>query len=375
MGMSRDGKVLVVTFTTINPCINLLESYVDNFSSFGHWDVGFIIVGDVKTPPLHRATEKVREKGFNCEYLDIEAQKTWLKKYPDINRYIPFNSDNRRNIGYLRAAELSYDIIVSIDDDNYALPEEDFYGHHRVGTVQTMKSVESPNKWFNPCSLLAFDQAKPYMRGYPLSKRFNDEYTFSQDRGTVVLNMGLWLGDPDVDAFTNLTQPCKSTGYKEEGQIMVKPRVYTPINSQNTAFHRSILPCYYFVLTDLTMHGLNLGRYGDIWQGFFAKKVIDAVGDRVTIGHPLTMHKRNKHDLVDDLKKELLGITINERLSTWLGNLEINSKTYFDAYLEISEALNRDRQLFGGKVIRKYLGKVSEAMYVWLDTCEEILEV
>ncbi len=121
---------------------------------------------------------------------------------------IPFNSDNRRNIGYLMAAEQGAEIIVAVDDDN-------FVGDGRlvrraiacVGSTLEFKTVSCSNGWFNPCRMMDMDPPVPtYARGYPYAQRhMANEETFSITEGRVVLNGGMWLGDPDVDSLTRLT--------------------------------------------------------------------------------------------------------------------------------------------------------------------------
>ena len=60
--------------------------------------------------------------------------------------------------------------------------------------------------------------------------------------------MGLWLGDPDIDAVTRLALPVRSLGLKSNQQVMLGKNCYMPINTQNTAVHRDAMPAFYFVL-------------------------------------------------------------------------------------------------------------------------------
>jgi len=45
-----------------------------------------------------------------------------------------WNSDYRRNIGYLQAYASGADIIISIDDDNYPLLEDDSQKTTKINT-------------------------------------------------------------------------------------------------------------------------------------------------------------------------------------------------------------------------------------------------
>jgi hypothetical protein len=365
-----------LVLTTVN-IPYLLREYAENFAEYGRFDVGFIVIGDIPTPhqKARKIIEEIKEQGFEADYYDIPSQKRWLKKFPNLSKIIPYRTDNRRNVGFLIAAEKNAQTIVTIDDDNY-VTNEDYYKYHDiVGKTVTLQTVSSSNGWFNPCTLLETNHgALIYPRGYPFFKRYNEKYSYKLTTGNVVLNMGLWINDPDVDAVTHLANPTKIIRMKEKiDHIMLAPNTYSPINTQNTAFHRKILPCYYYILMGANIKGLKIDRYGDIWSGLFAKKVIDKMDDRITIGKPLTNHKRNTHNYLKDLKHELWGMILTEKLVEWLEQLQLESNNYFDAYLEIAQALQKFKENFQEAAIRKYFEKISYAMNIWIETCQKIL--
>ena len=100
---------------------------------------------------------------------------------------------------------------------------------------------------------------------------------------------------------------------------MLAPGTWSPINTQNTAFHRDILPAFYFVPVGDPVSGIAVERYGDIWAGFFAKKLIDHLDDRITFGHPACDHRRNVHNLLGDLELEFWSIILTDPLAECLG--------------------------------------------------------
>lgn len=353
----------------------LIEGYVDNLERHSHKDVDFIVIGDRHTPDklVARFAEKIRERGYSCTYWDIEKQKKWMQEYPELDRIIPYNSDNRRNVGYLIAASMGSKVIVSIDDDNY-VTSEDYIGQHEiVGTMQRLITVSSSSKWYNFCSLL---KTKPdrviYPRGFPYSKREGENVKTAYTSGRVVLNLGLWLGSPDVDAVTNLSGEITVTGLKEQKNIMLAPGTFSPINTQNTAFYCDILPCYYYIPMGVSISGMKIDRYGDIWSGLFAKKIIDHVNDRISIGHPLTLHKRNPHDFLKDLQAELWGMILTERLVSEIESIDFRQKTYAGAYLELAEELG-DAEIYPNQTVRKFFKRIIHGMQTWVQVCERIL--
>jgi hypothetical protein len=94
-----------------------------------------------------------------------------------------------------------------------------------------------------------------------------------------VVNAGLWLDDPDVDAITRLCNDIVATEYDaacaalcaayrlpaltvlsrytRDSSYVMANGTWCPFNSQNTALHRDLIPAY--VLSPL------IGRMDDIW--------------------------------------------------------------------------------------------------------------
>jgi len=121
--------------------------------------------------------------------------------------------------------------------------------------------------------------------------------------------------------------------------------------------------------------GSKLDRYGDIWSGFFAQKVINHLNGRVAVGQPVTNHLRNKHNLLDDLRQELWGMILTNQLAPILESIELTASTYDAAYLELAKKLE-DRVTSNGEFndeAKSYFRTVTSAMRIWVDVCREIM--
>ncbi|MFC2048067.1 hypothetical protein ACFLSK_01390 [Chloroflexota bacterium] len=363
-----------VVLTTIN-IPHLLVEYAENFAKYNHKDVEFIIIGDLKTPAeVEKVSNNIRDRRFEAEYFDIDKQEKWMGRFPALKQIIPYNSDNRRNIGYLIAVERGAEIIISLDDDNYVGNEDYLAGHQIVGTSPVLKTVESSNHWFNICSMLETEpQRTIYPRGFPYSRRWKDDAHFATSSARVAINAGLWLGNPDVDAVTNLHEPVKTVSMTSE-QIMLARGTFAPINTQNTAFHCDVLPCFYYIIMGAQIDGYTIDRYGDIWAGLFAKKVIDQVGDGVTFGHPVADHRRNIHDLFKDLQNELWGMILTDKVVPVVESLRLTETTYSNVYLELAERIRTvtDRSHEINEPTKAYFSQIASAMEVWVDVCHRI---
>jgi glycosyltransferase involved in cell wall biosynthesis len=375
--MKRVGIVL----TTINIPF-LVQDFVANVERFGHDNVEILIIGDKKSPDAEIVELLNNLPGGRAEvrYLGIDAQLDWAAGTPALERFldiVPYNSDNRRNIGYLIALQDGADVIISIDDDNYP-SMSDFIGDHwLVGDEARLPGISSTSGWFNACSLLENDRnAEIYPRGFPCSKRFQDSIiTVNELSGRVAANLGLWTGAPDVDAITQIALPARVTSFcGEHEKILVDRTTCLPINSQNTAVARDAMAAYYFLPMGASVHDMLLDRYGDIWQGYFLKKAIDAKGELVAVGSPLTDHRRNQHDPLKDLKSEFWGLLVTDQLVDWLATVEIyETQNYSAVYLDLSSQLDAAiPQIFPDADIQRHLQYITKCMASWIEAYEAV---
>jgi len=364
-----------IVLTTIN-VPRVLGDYINNCNKYDHKDVVFIVIGDKKSPP-ETSSYLSSLQGYDIIYLSVQKQEEWLKKLPAFRDFLPYDSVQRRNIGYLYAAEVGADVIISIDDDNIPLPEYDYIGEHNiVGKTIKCKAVSSSTGWFNTCSLL--ETVPPryiYHRGFPIGKRWlPEELSYNDEKRRVVVNVGLWLGDPDVDTITRMEEPFSIRGVKDpKARFLLARGTMSPFNSQNTAFSIDLLPCLYLISFRATnsdiFFGNNNFRYDDIWMSYFSKIIIDHMGDAVCIGTPHIRQDRNKHNYLTDLRKELVPMEMTDRLADLLPSIELNEKSYSGAYRELIEQIDLKvvhNDLFNGEQ-QALLEQMTEGMRLWSD--------
>ncbi len=336
-------KIALVTTTIRLP--DFLKGFGENIRNHGHRDVGLFVVGDMKTPP---GTGKYVAglKGFGKKvYLDVRAQEKFLGKLGRIGSRIPFNCIQRRNVGYLHAFASGAEIIISVDDDCFAAGD-DFIGMHMAaGTMPELKTVSSSTGWVNAMKFLTEEKGRSfYHRGFPYSKRGAPEkLKWSRSKRRVAVNAGLWIGDPDVSASTNIEIAPRVTGFRREARpgIALAKGACAPFNSQNTAFIREAMPAAFLIIMGRKIGELSVGRYDDIWMSYFLKAIADRVGDAIRFGGPLTIHRRNTHDLMRDLAEELPGIILTEKIIESISGFALSSKNYADCYIELSDHLAR----------------------------------
>jgi Reversibly glycosylated polypeptide len=324
----------VVTTTIFVP--RELEAYVDDCIRHGHRETLFVVAGDRKTPPEAKAwcLELADRKGVELVFQDVEDQKAYLERYPELSDHLHWDSIQRRNVAILLAYERGCDPIITIDDDN-CLFEQDFVGNHSLASQSAeLDAATSATGWVNVCDELTEQKGIPfYHRGFPPQQRWRDgSIDWKTARGRVVVNAGLWLGDPDVDALQRLVYPVEAIRYNRTGNFTLGDGCWSPFNSQNTSLAREIIPAYFL--------SPNIGRYDDIWAAYVVCRIADHLGHLIAFGHPIVKQDRNPHSYWKDLDVERTGMVLTDRLCAALGSIELAGSDYGRCLDEIVTGLD-----------------------------------
>jgi hypothetical protein len=369
-----------LVLTTIHDPI-LLDGYLANFTRFGHIDqIEIVLVPDRKTPEAAYARcRDLSNRGLQCTCPTLDEQEIFLRKLGIPEGFVPYDTDNRRNVGYLMAYAAGSDFLISIDDDNYCRPTEDFFTEHAVvcagPTVQTV--ADSATGLLDICDLLELDKPAPvYARGFPYAFRHLEEHRQLQDGQVQVhINAGLWLQDPDIDGVTWLVAKPKVRAFKGTS-LVLGPRTWSPVNTQNTSLVRDAIPAYYFIRMGYPISGMPIDRYGDIFSGYFVQACAKRMGAAVRVGTPVAEHKRNSHNYMKDATNEWACILALEDLVPWLMQLQLAGGTYAECFQELSFAIEDAVEGFRGAiwtdVTRGYFHQMAYHMRVWLKACEQI---
>ena len=353
---------------------SFLQAYADQIMSEGFVDLcEVIVIPDRKTKPqVFEQCKQLKKQGIRIECPTLEEQNVFLKKLGDIYRIIPYNSDNRRNIGFLMAMEKRCDFIISIDDDNYCRPREPFFREHAIVCQEEveLEAVHSSNGWFNICDLMVVEPPNVYPRGFPYHARSQaSKLEFIHERGKVHLNAGLWLRDPDLDAITWLANPAQAISFPGQS-VLLGQNTWSPINTQNTALYRGAVAAYYFVRMGYPIDGMRIDRYGDIFSGYFCQACVRHLGYRVRVGTPVVDHIRNTHNYLRDLTYELGCIWLIEDITAWLKEVGLEGNTYAQAYLSLADALEDAVARFSGFIwndlTRGYFHQMAYCMRTWV---------
>ena len=364
-----------------------LPGYLDNVRQHGHeQELRLTIIVDRKTPAsVAAAAQTARAQGFDVWCPTLDEQEAYLQRLGAPADWVPWNTDNRRNVGFLAAVESGADVLISIDDDNYCLPQGDFVGmHHVVGRrLSELPDHEwaGGNAWYNICGKL--DTSAPmtiHARGFPYEARRRQGAALgpvpaSAKSRRVAINAGLWTGDPDVDALTRLTLKPLVTAARS-GNVILAPETWSPINTQNTALIGEAISAYYYVRMGYAVQGLRIDRFGDILSGYFVQACAKHLGDAVRLGDPVAEHRRSSHNLFKDLYFELAGVVLIEELLPWLQELKLSGTTYPQVYAALADALQGQADHFKGFIWddggREFLRDTAACMRTWLRVVQSL---
>ncbi|HCV42879.1 MAG TPA: hypothetical protein DGH68_05310 [Bacteroidetes bacterium] len=263
-------KKIIVT-TTINPPTEAIRKY----DSMEDWQL--IVVGDKKTP------EYELERGIFLDWQYIQMS------YPDLVDVIGFNSVRLgRMVAFIEAYRRGAIILASVDDD--CIPCEGWGRNVYVG------ARIAASEW--KTNGIAFDPHYPH--GY---KAWHRGYPFEVDRACVDTGMGvieplvqedLCFGESDIDASLRLIRS-KSFEPRVAGEYF--SRAFSPINTQNTFIHRSVIKDFYANIP-------GIGRADDIWSGY----IFQALHPNSTLYcFPSATHSQDRPmtSILHDLEEEI----------------------------------------------------------------------
>jgi len=367
-------KSTVITITTINIPV-FIDGMCENINSYGHANASILVIGDIKTPAgIKEYCQKTARKfGIEIEYLGIEDQKKALADHKKLLNLFPYNTPDRVILGcmlsYIRGCQRT----IAVDDDNFTT-EHDFVGFHSItGTEAELNLINNESGWFNVHNALVEENNIPFFpRGYPWAQRSPEanKKTYLKQKARVIVNQGLVLEDPDIDAISRLFWPIRGIAMSPEfdSQFGLYPGTWSPFNYQNTSLCREAIPLYY--------RPLSTKRNADIWTAYLYNKLAGYFGDVITFGQPLVKQLRNQHNLWEDLDVELVNNQATDYLITILRNVNLTEKTYFAA---LGELINKSRKELAvmGEIPSRELEMIKEFFneyLVWWRVVSEIVK-
>jgi hypothetical protein len=190
-----------------------------------------------------------------------------------------------------------------------------------------------------------------------------------------MINAGLWTRHPDVDALSWLGLKPFVKSFRGES-VVLDQATWSPVNSQNTALVRDLIPAYYFIRMGYQLGGGVVDRYGDIFSGYFALACAKHLGGAVRFGTPVADHRRNNHNYMKDAAAELPAIVLLEDLLRWLIDARLSGSDCLEAYDSLSHQMQDAVEKFDGpawtSAARGFVHQMAHCMRAWTSACRTI---
>lgn len=236
--------------------------------------------------------------------------------------------------GFIIAHRLRSDYTFVLDDDCYPIgnPDDFFRAHYNT--------FHSHSRW-------TFVIPGIRTRGTP--------YANVGRLPNVVMNVGLWKGNLDLDAPHALVSPVNDSVLPRGNRVLPKHQ-YAALCGMNLCFNSRVAPLTYFPLMG---EGQPFRRFDDIWFGIIAKKICDHLNLSIAIGEPFINHAKASN-LFDNLVKEAPGIKFNENFWMTVDAIALTKTSPKECMLEVGESL----ALYEGEH-QEYVNTLGAAIRVW----------
>ncbi len=342
MDVSTDVCVVVPT---------IREESIKAFLAAWQWPCQVIVVEDNPEPTFGIAG--ITHYAWSHSEADLGSD-SWI---------IPRRSDCIRSYGYWKAWQTGTPYIITLDDD--CLPPHTLLGDDRpvlapissedrqaISATRTTDFLQTHlnnlqpqwiGRWWNTL-------VGTYPRGIP--------YEQCESVTPVGVSHGLWTGTLDYDSIAQLHYMRNVLPATEPVEGIVPTGQYFPMCGMNLAWRREYTPLMYFLLMGQDHHGnaYPFDRFGDIWAGIIAKKILDHLGIAVWSGGPFVRHERAS-SVWANFDKEHAGIKQNERFWQRVDATRFDSTDLIRCYKQVAVGL------FGGD---HYWATLESAMHTWV---------
>lgn len=296
--MDNTSSIIITTINKKTTAISTFESLLPD------WNI--ILVGDKKSHPISNTDRLI--------FLSVEEQKRLGYR---INKYLPYHHYVRKNIGYIYALHHKATRIYDTDDDN--IPYK--YWSFDSMCAQEIETITG-SKYHNIYRDYSADKVWP--RGFPLEEIIKDNKNSNYQ--TTIQNIGVWQGladlDPDVDAIHRLVFNAEVV-FSKRPPIALASGVYCPFNSQNTMWHKEMIPYAYLPAT-VTF------RFTDILRGYIAQRCLWEHGKVLGFCNATVYQERNKHNLLSDFQSEIPCYLRIHELVNLLDDLQLKNDYAFN---------------------------------------------
>lgn len=259
----------------------------------------------------------------NIEVFDYKRQKQELGKNYDFFAKTFHKSSACKNFGLWYAYRQGYDYIIIIDSDCICPPN--FVKQHLVALEK------KGNGWEN--NMTEFEKGNCFARGYPYSER----------NKKVVLNMGMWRGQMDINGQDKIDNPELAKMHDDEWfpvAITKTANGIIPLSGMNFIIKREAIPAF-LLIPNFDYEDLKFRRCDDIFGGYIFQKIVKLKGDCISYGQPLVYHDSEVNPEEDAKEEEAMNKYDSEfyKKVDEIVNSLIQDRDYKDIFGEFVEVV------------------------------------
>ena len=311
-------KPVIVSPVHKQPSDRWIEALPDN--------IDIIIVDD--------SDGKIKIRKRNIELFDYKKQEKETKDfYPLFELF--HKSAACKNFGLWLAYKRGYDVAIVIDSD--CILPTGFIEEH-------LKALNKKGQgWVNP-----LENEEWFSRGFP----------YSQREKRVVVNMGLWDWELDINGIDKIGKiPPRFVIVSETKSVVGK----IPFSGMNFAIRREIIPALLF-LPNCDYKELRFRRHDDIWGGYIMQKLIEKRNEVMTFGPPIVYHETEVNPEEDAINEEAFNFYSDSFYSIVDRIME---KVRFGNYKEMFKQFADNCDLFKGTVFEPFIYPIKEWSKLW----------
>lgn len=324
---------------------------------------------------------------FGCESESTAGCTAFVAAWRDSRDLFCRHTDAVRNLGFVAAAAMKPDFVLTLDDDVHPYegstdPEPfDFERgtgatapkHDPIAAHLDALSKRVPLGWMNTAHA-----DSPYLRGVPYGIR---------DEAPVMLSHGVWVGTPDFDGETQLRLEkcgrCEGTGDEDSQKIPGDPLpcracngtvnystdvpkslpyfvgpmprgVRWPLCGMNVMVRAEALPYLFYAPMGADSGFPDLHRFADIFMGVALQAEFDRLGWACYSGQSVIHHTR-----ASDARKNFEQEKLGREWMEWIG---VNGVGHLD------QSANADNRL------KIYLEDYADKRRRYADLIRSLLE-
>ncbi|BBN05504.1 hypothetical protein MPTK1_3g13670 [Marchantia polymorpha subsp. ruderalis] len=306
---------------------------VEAFTKLKGWQVLAIAISDA--PAEWRLA--------NAIFLSLDQQAQLGYR---INRFLPYNSYIRKNIGYLFAIQHGAKKIYDADEKASLLHDDlskvfdlqlSGAGSRREAVLQYR--YFDNRKIVNP--FIHFGQRSVWPRGLPLESvsEISPEIWYAEvNGGRQYIQQSLANGLPDVDSIFYYTRKSQAVAFDIQFDSFAPPVTLpqgymAPVNALNTLFHPS---AFWALLLPVSVGS----KTADIVRGYWGQRLLWEVGGMLGVYPPTIRRKDTLEPILFEQEKDLHAKV--DKLVSFLLRWRSNKSTLFEKILHLSHSMTEE---------------------------------